>query len=121
MAAATNWSLLNARLTGSGWRLRQIHRSGTMIMYPARRHRVGDSTIASSGFWRPPHFTTENPAAAMPAPTKPPIKAWEEDEGIPKYQVMRFQTMAPRRAERTTWSVAAVGSTRSWPMVLATP
>src|SRR5689334_16762329 len=40
--------------------------------------------------------------AARPAPTRPPIKACEEDDGRPKYQVTRFQVMAPTSAEKTT-------------------
>jgi hypothetical protein len=36
------------------------------------------------------------------APTRPPISAWEDDDGRPKYQVIRFQTMAPSRAATTT-------------------
>ena len=37
---------------------------------------------------------TVTPAASA-APTRPPISAWEDDDGRPKYQVMRFQAMAP--------------------------
>ena len=32
---------------------------------------------------------------AMAAPTRPPIRACEEDDGSPKYQVIRFQVIAP--------------------------
>ncbi len=34
---------------------------------------------------------------ATAAPTRPPIRAWEDDEGSPKYQVTRFQLIAPSR------------------------
>ncbi len=30
----------------------------------------------------------ENPPAARPAPTRPPMMAWLDDEGMPMYQVM---------------------------------
>ena len=33
--------------------------------------------------------------AASAAPTSPPISACEDDEGSPKYQVIRFQAIAP--------------------------
>lgn len=38
------------------------------------------------------------PKAISAAPTIPPTRAWEELEGRPKPQVMRFHPMAPRRA-----------------------
>ena len=34
----------------------------------------------------------------MAEPTSPPIRACEDDEGSPKYQVIRFQVMAPEQA-----------------------
>ena len=39
---------------------------------------------------------------ASAAPTSPPIRAWLELEGIVKYQVIRFQVMAPTNAASTT-------------------
>src|SRR3978361_1094802 len=50
----------------------------------------------------PLHLTDS--AAASAAPTSPPISAWEDDDGSPKYQVIRFQAMAPMSAANTTWS-----------------
>src|SRR5215217_1772050 len=38
----------------------------------------------------------------MPAPTRPPINACEDEEGSPKYQVMMFHAIAPTRAASTT-------------------
>src|SRR4051812_2556911 len=40
--------------------------------------------------------------AASAAPTIPPISAWDDDDGRPKYQVRRFHTMAPISAAATT-------------------
>ena len=40
--------------------------------------------------------------AASAAPTRPPISACEDDDGRPKYQVMRFQVIAPMRPAITT-------------------
>lgn len=34
------------------------------------------------------------------------MSAWEDDDGNPKYQVARFQTIAPTSAARTTTSPA---------------
>ena len=40
------------------------------------------------------------PADARAAPTSPPMSACEDDDGNPKYQVIRFQAIAPTRAEK---------------------
>ena len=56
----------------------------------------------------------------MTAPMNPPISAWEELLGKPRYQVSRFQTMAPVSAARRTVSLMAWAATISSPMVLAT-
>src|SRR6267143_1759603 len=49
------------------------------------------------------HLTPPRPpAAAMPAPHRPPMSAWVELLGRPRYQVMRFHEMAPNKADITT-------------------
>src|ERR1041385_3209365 len=90
---------------------RQIQRTASMVRNPSPRQRVGARTIPRRGFCREDHFTTENekPPPARPAPTRPPTRACEEDEGIPKYQVIRFQAMAPMSAPSTTSFVATAG------------
>ena len=52
---------------------------------------AGTTTLPS----RPSVITALPPAAARVAPTTPPISAWEELDGSPKYQVMTFQVIAP--------------------------
>ena len=44
-------------------------------------------------------------AWAMAAPANPPIRVWEDDEGIPYHQVSRFQKMAAIKPARITFSV----------------
>ncbi len=44
--------------------------------------------------------------AARAEPTRPPISACEDDDGSPKYQVIRFQVIAPTRP--------AITITRPW-------
>src|SRR5688572_20567263 len=41
-------------------------------------------------------------AAATAAPHNPPINAWLELEGMPKYHVIKFQTMPPSNAQIST-------------------
>src|SRR3990172_5098156 len=56
----------------------------------------------------------------MAAPTKPPIRACEELEGMPSHQVSTFQTMAEISAARATGTVTASPVTTSLQIVLAT-
>src|SRR5512133_768387 len=49
-----------------------------------------------------PQKTLPTPAAAIPAPRSPPIREWDDDEGRPNVQVMRFQAVAVIMATRRT-------------------
>ena len=64
--------------------------------------------------------TALGPSATSIAPTMPPISACDELDGRPKYQVIRFQAIAPTRPPNTTSSVISPGSTTSWATVAAT-
>ena len=82
----------------------------------------GETIMGITTFSRmPAHFTV--PAAASVAPTNPPIRACDEDDGRPNHQVVRFQTMAPSKAARTTTRLDSVSgsSTIPDPTVWATP
>src|SRR4051794_17505526 len=46
---------------------------------------------------------TVNPDANA-APTSPPMSACDDDDGRPKYHVMRFHAIAPTMAAKTTTS-----------------
>ena len=48
---------------------------------------IGETTIAISAVCTTPQLMAERPPAASPAPTKPPMIAWLEEDGIPMYQV----------------------------------
>ena len=56
----------------------------------------------------------------MPEPIMPPISAWLELEGRPRYHVIRFHVIAPTRPARTTFSVIVAGSTIPFAIVAAT-
>src|ERR1700712_4090920 len=45
------------------------------------------------------HFTPSDPASA--APIRPPIRAWEDEDGRPSHQVPRFHAIAPSRPAST--------------------
>src|SRR3954451_14552095 len=77
---------------------------------------AGISTLPT----RPSASTTWKPSAATAEPTTPPISAWEELEGSPKYQVTRFQAIAPINPAKTIVGVIAAASTTSLATVAAT-
>ncbi len=58
----------------------------------------GEMKMNRTGLTHPGRMSAPNPALAIAAPPYPPSSAWLEEVGRPKYQVMRSQTIAPRRA-----------------------
>ena len=68
----------------------------------------------------PDHFTEELPAWTSMAPTTPPMRAWLELEGVPRYHVTTFQRIAPIRPANTTFKVTKLASTIPLAMVAAT-
>ena len=69
---------------------------------------------------RPSAKTASRPAEATAEPTTPPISACEELEGSPKYQVIRFQAIAPTSPAKTTVGVTTSALTTSLATVAAT-
>src|SRR5665648_1458 len=63
---------------------------------------------------------TPNPESAATAPMIPPINAWLELDGIPKYQVNKFQKMEAISAATSTQILMEPGNTISSPIVFAT-
>src|SRR5919201_3009279 len=90
-------------------------------MAPTTKARIGATTAGISSLPRTPSPSTASaPAAAKAEPTTPPIRACEELDGSPKYQVIRFQEIAPIRPAKTTVGVIASLETTSWAIVAAT-
>jgi hypothetical protein len=83
----------------------------------------GESTIGTTTFSRITDQCTVMPAA-RPTPMSAPMRACEDDDGIPSHHVMRFHTMAPMTAARTMTRPlcpdASVMSMMPLPMVWAT-
>ncbi len=96
--AETNCRMRKARSTANGVERTDAQDTIATSTSASRNPTSGDSTIASSVFDSPLQTAAESPALAMPAPTSPPISACELEDGIPKPQVIRFQTMAPINA-----------------------
>ncbi|GJD58991.1 hypothetical protein IFDJLNFL_4917 [Methylobacterium dankookense] len=76
--------------------------------------------MAATVLASPPQTTTDRPALAVPAPTRPPTRAWEELDGMPSTQVAMFQAMAPRSAAKITRASTTLASTMPVPSVCAT-
>ena len=68
----------------------------------------------------PLQITPWVPTAASIAPSTPPISACDDDEGTLKYQVTRFQTIAPTRPANTIGTVTRFCSTMPDAIVAAT-
>src|SRR3954465_9532218 len=92
-----------------------------MAITPTTKATTGARTAGTSTFPRilSPR-TASDPAAAKAAPTTPPISAWDELDGRPRYQVARFQAIAPTRPAKTTVGVITSALTTSLATVAAT-
>ena len=66
---------------------------------------IGEATIGMTTLSTIVCQCTSAPAASA-APTRPPMRAWEDDDGSPKYHVMRFHVIAPSSPASTTISPA---------------
>src|SRR2546425_5418367 len=76
----------------------------------ARKPRGGEMTRLATCLISADHLTPPSPAAAIPAPQRPPIKAWVELLGNPRYHVIRFHAIAPSSAAITTTSPGLIAS-----------
>src|SRR4249919_1371748 len=106
-----------------------------MISTPSRKPAIGELTIGRNTFHNRPLLSLHLPtlcdqisacqllcAAASAAPQRPPISACEDDDGSPRHQVNRFQTMPPPSAHSSTCEVTltTLVSIRPEAIVLAT-
>src|SRR4051795_13362190 len=90
-------------------------------MPATRKARIGATTAGIRTLPTSPSVrTASKPTAATADPTTPPINACEELEGRPKYQVARFQAIAPIRPAKTIVGVITSGLTTSLATVAAT-
>src|SRR5512145_1940637 len=100
--ADTSCSFLEARVTVA-CRIRRTIQTMEIINPSATTKPIsGETTRGTSTLsTRLPHLNAPHPACTTTAPASAPIKAWEELDGIPYHQVMRFQMLAPMRTART--------------------
>ena len=82
---------------------------------------TGDASAGSATFSQMPcHCTPRDPDCTSAAPTSPPMSACVELDGSPSHHVKRFQTIAPKSAASTVFSVARPVSMMPLPTVFAT-
>src|SRR5688572_33013844 len=113
-----------------------IRYSSPRISTPSRKPKNGEVTIGRKTFHSRPLFEAQpSPpafdqisapqllcAAESAAPHRPPISAWDDEDGKPRHQVIRFQTIAPSSAQISTCEVTTTTSVSISPeeIVLAT-
>ena len=102
-AAETVCIIRNPRITLCGLRRRKIHMIDSITRNAAQKPNSGERTIGMRTFST---ILAQSTAAPPPiaAPTRPPMRACEEDDGRPNHQVMRFQVIAPSRPAITMTS-----------------
>src|ERR1035437_4251926 len=72
----------------------------------------GDITMKESvSIHLRPQRSAPNPALPTAAPANPPISACDELDGMPQYQVMRFQVIAPSSPAQITLGVTMLCTT----------
>src|SRR5713226_1465575 len=111
----------NVRLTGAGRSCRRYTMKISRIakIAAAKKPNGGEMARLATCLPSDDHLTPPRPpAAAMPAPHRPPMSAWVELLGNPRYQVIRFHEIAPIRAAITTTSPGLMASVLA--MVLET-
>src|ERR671910_1403461 len=117
----TVWPSRNPLVTGPGRIRPTILYAARIASAPTTNAAIGATTAGIRNCPTTPSASTAPvPTAATVAPTSPPIRAWEELAGRPKYHVIRFQNSAPISAAKTTVGVTSLASTISSATVAAT-
>src|SRR3954471_23994547 len=82
-----------------------------VTMNPNNSPIMGDSIIKTTAVITGAALTPANPPAAIAAPESPPMSVCDELDGIPKYQVSKFQQIAAITAANIRWKLINAGST----------
>lgn len=90
-----------------------------VIKNPANNPRNGENTMASMMIVNPFNCKADMPLIANAAPTKPPIREWDELDGNPKYHVIIFHAVALTNATKISNGDMILGSISPVPIVFA--
>ena len=88
--------------TRAGVARRNSHDTAIIRPEPRIRPSKGAMKMKAMVLASPLPTIAQMPLFATAAPTRPPINACEELEGMPYHHVIRFQTIAPVSAPNTT-------------------
>jgi hypothetical protein len=113
-------SLRKLLLTRAGDDPEKIQNKMIITILPIIRPKMGERIRPAKILVKPYHLTWCIPKEPITEPVRPPIKAWDELLGMPKYQVKRFQNIALIRAAIIMLGVTISGATISLPIVAAT-
>ena len=80
----------------------KIQDTASISSAPSSKPISGETKMKAIVFSSPAGISAQVPALATAAPTRPPISACDDEDGMPYYQVMTFQAMAPISAPNTT-------------------
>src|SRR5688572_21818587 len=94
------------------------------MITPSMKPAKGELTIGRNTFHSRPLLVDQSPSPAFDqinaaqslcaadnaAPHRPPINACEDEDGRPRHQVIRFQTIAPSSAQIRTCEVTCTTS-----------
>src|SRR6185369_13247630 len=119
-AAETNCSLRKVASAKAGEAFTKDHETISTRSSARPKPSAGETTMPATVLPTPDQITGLKPALAMPAPSRPPISAWDDDDGMPASQVMMFQVMAPPSAPKITASETMLASMIPLPTVAAT-
>ena len=78
------------------------HDTSNIINEPIKKPSKGERKIKNSVLISPLEIKDVVPAFANAAPIRPPMSAWDDEEGMPKYHVKKFHVMAANKAPNTT-------------------
>src|SRR5438045_172122 len=92
----------NVPSTARGVARTNSHDTASTSINARKNPVIGDSTIAEVVLSNPAHTIDPVPALDRPAPTRPPISACDELDGMPAHQVITFQEIAPISAPKMT-------------------
>lgn len=121
VAAEIICSLRNPLFKAKGEPLRTVHSMAIIKRKPTATPSIGDKISANMILRTPNQCSAEKlPVCAVTAPMSPPMRACDDDDGMPKYHVNSPHKMAAPTLARMTNCVTLAASTMSRPMVVAT-
>ncbi len=101
------------RLTLCGLPRRKIHMIDSITRKASAKPTSGESTIGITTL-STIVFQCTTARRRERGATRPPISACEDDDGRPKYQVMRFQLIAPMQAGDHDHQAVAASREARW-------